>query len=164
MLRLSACVTGPDLRAWVADGRDAYVCRRGMKRQRGMSGQATAAPESLGCRHLPRLPTSRAEAVPTGRARTLMASPESSQRAGPGGGVRGCRLRGVLLGLSQFGHGSGEGDEVRDEAIAVSVLSPVASSASCHSWLTSPIAVRVRRGGGVRILRILISAAAYCCR
>jgi hypothetical protein len=28
----------------------------------------------------------------------------------PGGSVRGCRLRGVLLGLPQLGHGGGEGD------------------------------------------------------
>jgi len=33
----------------------------------------------------------------------------------PSGGVRGCRLRGVLLGLPQLGHGSGEGDQVRDQ-------------------------------------------------
>jgi hypothetical protein len=33
----------------------------------------------------------------------------------PGGGVRGCQLRGVLLGQPQLGHGSGEGDQVRDQ-------------------------------------------------
>ena len=33
----------------------------------------------------------------------------------PGGGVRGGRLRGVVLGLPQLGHGGGEGDQVRDQ-------------------------------------------------
>jgi len=33
----------------------------------------------------------------------------------PGGSVRGCRLRGVLLGPSQLGHGGGEGDQIRDQ-------------------------------------------------
>jgi hypothetical protein len=33
----------------------------------------------------------------------------------PGGGVRGCRLCGVLLGLPQLGYGGGEGDQIRDQ-------------------------------------------------
>jgi hypothetical protein len=33
----------------------------------------------------------------------------------PGGSVRGCRLRGMLLGPPQLGHGGGEGDQIRDQ-------------------------------------------------
>jgi hypothetical protein len=33
----------------------------------------------------------------------------------PGGGVGGCRLRGVVLGLPQLSHGTGEGDQIRDQ-------------------------------------------------
>src|SRR5262249_32368515 len=53
--------------------------------------------------------------VGSGGARRVRSGPVHRSVQVPGGGVCGCRLCGVLLGLPQLGHGSGEGDQVRDQ-------------------------------------------------